>query len=176
MNFTDVQTNLHALTCNGGVKLIGASILTGVTSFFSHEFFIYFLYFVVLVILDLFTKQISLSANYLAKKRGVEVGTISLKAKVLGVAPAFNDGAINSFYMRDKFSKKLVTYLLVVGSAFFTDCMLCGIKEDFIFFKLAVAYLAVSELLSVLENLRDCGNERLGKLIELINKKVDKVL
>ncbi len=176
MNLQELQCNLSGLCANGGLKVIGASIVTGVTSFFSNDFFVYFIYFVVLVVLDLFTKQLSLSARYLAKKKGVDVADINLKAKFLGVAPAFDAGAINSLYMRDKFSKKLLTYLLVVGSAFFTDCMICGGSDNFIFFKLSVAYLAVSEFLSVLENLRDCGNERLGRLIELINKKVDKVL
>lgn len=178
MLLTGIQNNLTKLADNGGIKIIGAIGLTGATQFFTSDFMIFFLYFIVLVVLDLLTKQLSLSAKYLARRKEVDESEITLLAKFLGIVPAFNAGVINSLYMRDKFTKKLLTYMLVVGSAFITDCMVCGSHQtdDFIFFKLAITYLATNELLSILENLRDSGNKQIGRLVTLIDSKLGKII
>lgn len=154
------------------LTLLGTSILSFVTS----NDAIYFYIFSLLVILDVFTKQLSLASQYVAKTRDIAITEVPFRAKFYGIYLAFNEGVIRSLVMRDKIASKLATYLLVIVGAILTDSLCFGVVNDgdFILYKLAVAYLAVTEFISILENLRDGGNSQAEKLLVIVKKKVEK--
>lgn len=173
----NLKTNFTPLFDYVAWKAIFALVVAGVTSFFTNDYVVYFLYFVALVVLDVFTKHLSISANHIAKLKGIDKTKIPFSKKFYGIYLASNDGVITSLMMRDKITTKLYTYLLVIAAAVLTDSLCCGVQggDGFILYKLSVAYLGATEFMSILENLRDGGNNVAKKLLEIVKKKVDKL-
>ena len=114
--------------------------------------------FACIVCVDLFAKFIALSYGYLSE---------SMTEKPSLIPAAHRAGVINSYDMRTPFVEKISVYMLIVVAGALADFML-GRSE---FANLVIAYLASSELLSIVENLDDAGVSAVHDLAGLIKKK-----
>ncbi len=120
--------------------------------------------FACIVCVDLFAKFIALSYGYLAESMTEKPSLID---SVKGIPAAHRAGVINSYAMRTQFVEKISVYMLLVVAGALVDFML-GRSE---FANLVIAYLASSELLSVVENLDDAGVSAVHDLAGLIKRK-----
>lgn len=172
----NIKENLETLCDCFSLKVIFSVATTTLMSFITSSDVIYFLLFSVLVILDVLTKQLSLSTKYIAEKRKIELTEVPFMAKFYGIYLAFNEGIIKSIIMRDKITSKLSTYLMVISASIITDGLCWGVEGEnsYILYKLSVAYLGATEFLSILENMRDGGNQMAEKLLVVVKKKIDK--
>lgn len=120
--------------------------------------------FACIVCVDLFAKFIALSYGYLAESMTEKPSLID---SVKGIPAAHRAGVINSYAMRTQFVEKISVYMLLVVAGALVDFML-GRSE---FANLIIAYLASSELLSIIENLDDAGVSAVHDLAGLIKRK-----
>lgn len=120
--------------------------------------------FTCIVFVDLFAKFIALSYGYLAESMTEKPSLID---SVKGLPAAHRAGVINSYAMRTQFVEKISVYMLLVVAGALVDFML-GRSE---FANLIIAYLASSELLSIVENLDDAGVSAVHDLAGLIKRK-----
>lgn len=120
--------------------------------------------FVCIVCVDLFAKFIALSYGYLAESM---MEKPSLIDSVKGIPAAHRAGIINSHTMRTQFVEKISVYMLLVVAGALVDFML-GRSE---FANLVIAYLASSELLSIIENLDDAGVSAVHDLAALVKRR-----
>lgn len=127
--------------------------------------------FSILVILDLITKQISISAQYISENNHVDIESLDVESKLWGIPLAISAGKIRSRFMRVNFIKKMATYFFAVAGAYVADIVVVN-APDAIFVNLMWSYLGATEFLSILENLRDGGNAKIGKIIELAEAKI----
>ena len=69
------------------------------------------------------------------------------------------------------FAGKYMVFLVLIGAAVHADSILgrMGIAIPWPVLKFVLAYIVYNELLSICENLRDAGNGKLDKLVELLN-------
>lgn len=126
--------------------------------------------FTLLVIIDLITKWASIAYQMLVEKYGYDPHSIAVWEKYRAIPTAFDLGLIKSEYMRKGFCKKIWTYVLATLAAFLFDLM-SGQKGFAV--NLVWLYLGSAEFLSVLENLKDGGNENMGKFLELVKGKIE---
>ena len=120
--------------------------------------------FACIVCVDLFAKFIALSYGYLAQSMTEKP---SLVDSFIGIPAAHRAGVINSHALRTQFVEKISVYMLLVVAGALVDFML-GRSE---FANLVIAYLASSELLSIVENLDDAGVSALHGLVSLVKRK-----
>lgn len=120
--------------------------------------------FACIVCVDLFAKFIALSYGYLTESMAEKPSLID---SVKGIPAAHRAGVINSYAMRTQFIEKISVYMLLVVAGALVDFML-GRSE---FANLVIAYLASSELLSIVENLDDAGVSAVHDLAGLIKRK-----
>lgn len=124
-----------------------------------------------LVAVDMFTKWLSISHDNLICM-GIPEQKLTFIDRFNGILLAFNEGKINSEYLIKGFATKLALFVLVMTA----------VKSVFIMTKmqdldeLALLFLALNELLSVLENLRDIGNKRIGVLVNFVQSKMESKL
>lgn len=121
--------------------------------------------FVGLILIDLLTKYLSLSAQRLIDSK-LPAG---LWQCLLGIPDAFNDGYIKSELMKTKFAGKLVLYMVLVAAAVHVDTMT---GSEGVFLKASWYYLAATEAISIVENLRDAGVQSLDPLLAFIRTKL----
>ncbi|CQR73291.1 Holin family protein [Sporomusa ovata DSM 2662] len=121
--------------------------------------------FVGLILIDLLTKYLSLSAQRL-NDRSLPSG---LWQCLLGIYPAFKDGYIKSELMKTKFAGKIILYMVLVAAAVQVDVMSGG---EGVFLKASWYYLAATEAISIVENLRDAGVQSLDPLLTFIRAKL----
>lgn len=120
--------------------------------------------FTCIVCVDLFAKFIALSYGYLAESMTEKPSLID---SVKGIPAAHRAGVINSRTMRMQFVEKISVYMLLVVAGALVDFML-GRSE---FANLIIAYLASSELLSIVENLDDAGVSAVHDLAALVKRR-----
>lgn len=120
--------------------------------------------FACIVCVDLFAKFIALSYGYLAESMTEKPSLID---SVKGIPAAHRAGVINSYAMRTQFVEKISVYMLLVVAGALVDFMLWRSE----FANLIIAYLASSELLSIVENLDDAGVSAVHDLAGLIKRK-----
>lgn len=120
--------------------------------------------FACIVCVDLFAKFIALSYGYLAESMTEKP---SLVDSFKGIPEAHRAGVINSRAMRTQFVEKISVYMLLVVAGALVDFML-GRSE---FANLVIAYLASSELLSIVENLDDAGVSAVHDLAALVKRR-----
>lgn len=120
--------------------------------------------FACIVCVDLFAKFIALSYGYLAQSMTEKP---SLVDSFKGIPAAHRAGVINSHAMRTQFVEKITVYMLLVVAGALVDFML-GRSE---FANLVIAYLASSELLSIVENLDDAGVSAVHDLAALLKRR-----
>lgn len=121
--------------------------------------------FVTLIVLDLLAKYLALSAKRLTD--------LNLKAGLwqclIRIPAAFKDGYIKSEPMKTKFAGKLILYMILVLAAIHVDAMAGG---GGLFLKAAWYYLAATEAISIIENLRDAGVKSLEPLLNFMRNKL----
>lgn len=161
-----VKNTLDNISSSAAVKMSAAvAALFANVAFNMHVQLLF--WFAVLIAIDLLTKWVSIS-----HKRLVENSLDAcLWSSILGIKAARASGKISSAAMKHRFLSKIIIYLIVIIIAAIADGMLGLVKQDVSFVRLAVWYLAVSELISVIENLNDAGVEVAERLIALIRAK-----
>ena len=171
MDFTELfqsakGTATH-LSDNGIVKFVGASIVGGICSMHGQLL----LAFVGLIVIDLITKWIALSKEYLVKKKRRKNPTFF--QCVTSIPAARKAGYIKSEAMKHRFLGKIIVYLLVVFAGAFADHIMQTMDKPQWAVLLLVGYLSITELISILENLEDAGVEEAGQLHDILEKKRD---
>ena len=165
--FNSAKGTAANLGNNGVVKFVGASIVGGVCSMHGQLL----LAFVALVVIDLVTKWIALSKEYLTKKKRKK--NVTLWQCVTSIPAARKAGYIKSEAMKHRFLGKIIVYLLVVFAGALADHIMQTMDKPTWAVLLLVGYLSVTELISILENLQDAGVEEAGQLHDIIEKRRD---
>lgn len=124
--------------------------------------------FVVLILIDLVTKWIALSYKCLIDQ-GVSQEQAGLWQCFKNMAMALKLKYITSEMMKTKFTGKIILYMTLVLTAIHVDNMAGG---DGVFLKATWYYLAATEAISIIENLRDAGVESLDPLLTFIRSKL----
>lgn len=155
------------LSQNGTVKFIGASIVGAACSMHGQLL----LAFVALIVVDLVTKWLALTNEYLTKRKRKK--NPSLWQCVINIPAARKAGYIKSEAMKHRFLGKIIVYLLVVFAGATVDNIMMTMHNPAWAVVLLVGYLSITELISILENLQDAGVEEAGKLHDMIEKKRD---
>ena len=145
-------------------KVCAASLVAIV----SHTHFQMLIAFGVLVFIDLFTKWLALSRQHLIDRGRKK---IHFWECFKNLHKAQRAGYIRSDEMRKRFVAKMLTYCGVVAAAYLVDWMCEHAGAPTVAVVVAVSYLSVTELLSILENMQKSGIEEAGELYELIRKK-----
>lgn len=152
---------------NWAVKLAGAAFMGVACSMHAQLL----LAFVGLVIVDLVTKWIALSKEYLCKKKRRKNTT--LWQCVTSIPAARKAGYIKSEAMKHRFLGKIVAYLCVVFAGGLADYIMVVMEKPTWAVLLLVGYLSITEMISIMENLQDAGVEEAEKLHEILEKKRD---
>lgn len=132
-----------------------------------------FALFVLLVLIDLFTKWAAVAYQMLIEK-GTDPEKIYLKDKYLGIALAFAEKRIGSQYMKKGFVNKLIIYGSATITAFLVDEVIHLSSNTEFVLNLTWLYLAGSEFLSILENMRDGGNTTMGKFLDTVKEQIQR--
>lgn len=159
-----VKSSALALADVAPVKTAGAFVCAFATS--SHGTALGA--FVVLILIDLVTKWIALSYRCLIDK-GVGQEQAGLWQCFKNMTIAFRLKYITSEMMKTKFTGKIILYMTLVLTAIHVDDMAGG---DGVFLKATWYYLAATEAISIVENLRDAGVESLEPLLTFIRSKL----
>ncbi len=171
MDMTELYQNMIGtvghLSENWAVKLAGAAFV-GVACSMHGQLL---LAFVGLVIIDLVTKWLALSKEYLCKKKRRK--NPSLWQCVTAIPAARKAGYIKSEAMKHRFLGKIVVYLCVVFAGGLADYIMVVMDKPTWAVLLLVGYLSITELISIVENLQDAGVEEAAKLHDILEKKRD---
>lgn len=131
--------------------------------------------FVLLVAYDLVSKWAAIAYQMLVE-RGAKEEDIYLLDKYCAIPLAFQQGLIGSRYMKKGLVNKLFLYCTATLLAVLFDYIIAkGGYPPFIL-NLVWIYLGGSEVLSILENMRDGGNRSMGKFLEIIKSQIEKRL
>lgn len=162
-----------SLVNNFPVKCIGTGVLLAVQNFVQSDYATLIMAYFWIIIADTVTKWLAISYKYLTEN-GAEAEKITTIDKFKGIVLAFDDRKITSRMMLWGFVGKYVLFGILVTIAFHGDCILerLGIMLPFPIIKFVLGYVVYNELLSICENLRDAGNGKLDKLVELMNTNV----
>ena len=117
--------------------------------------------FTALVFLDCLTRWIAISYRHLVEQ-GEEHP--SLLRSICKIPAARRAGKIESRVMKEQGLCKLLLYAVCVIAACLVDMMMATVHAPGWMVSLMVSYMAVTETLSVVENLSDAGVESLAQL------------
>ena len=118
--------------------------------------------FMILIFLDCMTRWMAISYHRL---RGMEEAGISLWQVICEIPAARREGLISSQVMKYRGIEKLVLYLLTVMAAAGADFLLKESGGAAYLSEAVIGYLAVTEFLSIIENLSDAGVASMGVLL-----------
>ncbi len=152
---------------NWAIKLAGAAFM-GVACSMHGQLL---LAFVGLVIIDLVTKWLALSRQYLVKRRRKKETT--LWECFVNIRKARRAGYIKSEPMKHRFLGKVLVYFFVVFAGGLADYIMVVMDKPTWAVLLLVGYLSITELISIVENLQDAGVEEAEKLHDILEKKRD---
>ena len=155
----DIANTLKNLTHDMVLKLLASSILVAL---FYHA--VLFAMFGAMVFLDLFSRWLALSHQYLVTHKQ----EATLIDCFLGIKKAHKAGLISSYVMRKTFFSKMITYLILIIGASIVDYMIKGAGGGVMAVSLVITYLSMTELLSIVENLDEAGVSAMHDLIDLI--------
>ncbi len=128
-----------------------------------------FMVFMFLVFMDCFTRWMAISYGRLSAKKA---NSPSLMDAILSIPAARREGLITSRVMKKQGVEKLILYHLCVLTAAGADYLL-SLSGSYPFLSGAVvSYLAVTEALSIVENLSDAGVDGLEKLAQQVRKRM----
>lgn len=154
-----IANTLKNLTHDMVLKLLASSILVAL---FYHA--VLFAMFGAMVFLDLFSRWLALSHQYLVTHKQ----EATLIDCFWGIKKAHKAGLISSYVMRKTFFSKMITYLVLIIGASIVDYMIKGSGGSVMAVSLIITYLSVTELLSIVENLDEAGVSAMHDLIDLI--------
>ena len=155
----DIANTLKNLTHDMVLKLLASSILVAL---FYHA--VLFAMFGAVVFLDLFSRWLALSHQYLVAHKQ----EATLIDCFWGIKKAHKAGLISSYVMRNTFFSKMITYLLLIIGASIVDYMIKDSGGGVMAVSLVITYLSMTELLSIVENLDEAGVSAMHDLIDLI--------
>ncbi len=158
-DFETIVQSLQSFLSNFWLKVTVSSIFA-VTR---EQHFILLAYFSMLVFMDCLTRWIAISYGYL-KEQGEEHP--SLIQSIVNIPATRRAGRIDSRTMKEQGLCKLLLYAFCVIAACLVDVMMVTIHAPGWMVNLMVSYMAITETLSVVENLSDAGIESLSRLIE----------
>jgi phage-related holin len=171
MDFTELYQNMTGtvghLGENWAVKLAGGAFIGVACSMHAQLL----LAFVGLVVIDLVTKWIALSKEYLTKRKRRKNPT--LWQCVTSIPAARKAGYIKSEAMKHRFLGKIIVYFAVTLAGGLIDYTMAVMDKPAWGVVLLVGYLSITELISIVENLQDAGVEEAEKLHEILEKKRD---
>ena len=159
MDFDALTQSAHNFFGNFWVKMTASAVLT-VTG---HQHAMLFLCFVMLVFLDCLTRWIAISYRHLVEQ-GEEHP--SLLRSIWKITAARRAGKIESRVMKEQGLCKLLLYGVCVIVACLVDLMMATLHAPGWMVNLMVSYMAITETLSVVENLSDAGVDSLARLVE----------
>lgn len=172
MNFENLSQSIikaiHGIADTWLLKSIMAFTITMVTSVHGSAL----IAFATLVFIDLLTRWLALCYAHL-KDCGQNNDLVSC---ILDVPKAIKDGYINSDAMKHRFIGKIIVYLVLTFMAVKTDELLQLSGETALILKVTWAYLAATEAISVLENLRDAGVEQANGLLDFLRSRATVLL
>ena len=154
---------------NWGIKLAGATVVGAACSMHGQLL----LAFVTLIIVDLVTKWIALSHDYLTKRKRKKNPT--LWQCVVNSPAARAAGYIKSEAMKHRFLGKIIVYILVIFAGATVDNMMVAMDKPQWAVVLLAGYLSITELISIVENLQDAGVEEAEQLHNILEKKRDAI-
>jgi hypothetical protein len=154
----------HSLADMWAVKVILSFVITITTS--THGLALKA--FTVLVIIDLITRWIAQAYKHLSDQHEKN----DFIRCVFDMRKAFKAGYINSNAMKHRFVSKIIVYMILTFVAVKSDALLKIANETPLFLKMVWTYLAATEAISVLENLRDSGVGELGNVISFLRNKL----
>ena len=144
------------------LKILGGMMLLHVDRYLS-----LFLLFGLLVFLDCLTRWMAISHERLSSY-GVSAG---LWEALRGIPAARKARLIRSDVMKKRGIEKLILYDITLLTSILADAL---IEEagaiDISMTPMAVSYLAMTEALSILENLSDSGAKAAGELLKRVKK------
>ena len=125
------------------------------------------LWFVLLVFVDLLTRWLAISYAQLTESRRRN----GLLSCLLNIPAAIQAGRINSDAMKHRFAGKMILYIALTVMAIGVDNMLRLAGETPLLLRVVWMYLAATEALSILENIRDAGIEQAGGLLNFLRSR-----
>lgn len=152
---------------NWAVKLAGATFVGAACSMHGQLL----LAFVALIIIDLVTKWIALTHDYMTKRKRKKNPT--LWQCIVNIPAARKAGYIKSEAMKHRFLGKIVVYLLVIFAGAAVDNIMITMDKPAWAVVLLAGYLSITELISIVENLQDAGVEEAEQLHNILEKKRD---
>ena len=158
-DFDALAQSAQNFLSNFWVKATASAVLT-VTG---RQHAMLFLCFVLLVFLDCLTRWIAISYRHLVEQ-GEEHP--SLIRAVIKIPAARRAGKIESRVMKEQGLCKLLLYGVCVIVACVVDLMMATLHAPGWMVNLMVSYMAITETLSVVENLSDAGVDSLARLVE----------
>lgn len=159
MDLGNLMESLHSFFSNFLVKMTASAVLT-VTG---HQHAMLLLCFMMLVFLDCLTRWVAISYGYL-REQGEEHP--SLLRSIWMIPAARRAGRIESRVMKEQGLCKLLLYGVCVIVACLVDLMMATLHAPGWMVNLMVSYMAITETLSVVENLSDAGVDSLARLVE----------
>lgn len=125
--------------------------------------------FAALVVIDLVSKWLALSKEYLATCK--HNNNQSLYTSLINIPAARRAGYITSSSMRHRFFSKMLSYIILVLGAALVDFVSRTLHHQDFLVVLVVGYLAATEAISILENMQDAGLKEVEQLKEILKKK-----
>lgn len=124
-----------------------------------------FVLFAVVVFIDLMAKWIALARKDLDNHKATDK---SLWACVKDIPAAHRNGLITSYAMKTQFLGKVIVYMIITFPAICIDTAIRISGGHTEFGMMVIAYLCLTELLSIVENLNEAGVSAMHDLIDLI--------
>ena len=146
------------------IKVVAGAVLGLVT----HKYSILMVGFAALLYIDIFTKWVAISYEYLVEQ-GKEAPAFFDAVK--GINSARKARKINSTEMRTRSVSKLFVYIICFLMAAIFDLMSMASGSPSQIVNIVCGYLAMNEILSVIENLGDAGVQSMGRLYELLKRR-----
>ena len=146
------------------IKVIAGAVLGLVT----HKYSILMVGFGVLLYIDIFTKWIAISYAYLVEQGNENPAFFDA---VKGINSARKARKINSTEMRTRGVSKLFVYCICFLMAAIFDLMSMAVEANSQITQIVCGYLAMNEILSIIENLGDAGVQSMGRLYELLKRR-----
>lgn len=131
------------------------------------------LIFSALIFVDLLTKWIAICYADLEDRNAENTDLYSC---VMEIPTAMRVGSISSNVMKHRFAGKILAYMIMTLLAVLVDNMVFLAGEEQIFLKINWIYLAMTESISILENLREAGVDKAGQLLDFLKNKLGSYL
>ncbi len=146
------------------IKVVAGAVLGLVTNKYS----ILMVGFGVLLYIDILTKWIAISYAYLVEQGHENPAFFDA---VKGINSARRARKINSYEMRKRSVSKLFVYIICFLMAAIFDLMSSASGANSQIVQIVCGYLAMNEILSVIENLGDAGVQSMSRLYELLKRR-----